>query len=62
MNDVKEDYFVETVPCVHIGEGEWIATDKVEFVDISEDIQGYDLMTFIYQGKEVQSRVTNRPR
>jgi len=61
MNNMKEDYFVDTVPCVHVGKGEWIPTDKVEFVDISEDIQGYDLMTFIYEGKEMQSRITTRP-
>ena len=58
---MKEDCFVETAPCVHVGDGEWIPTDKVEFVDISEDIQGYDLMTFIYEGKEIQSRITTRP-
>ena len=59
---MKEDeYFVETVPCVYIGNGEWIAADKVEFIDISEDIQGYDLITFIYEGKEMQSRITTRP-
>jgi hypothetical protein len=56
-----EDYFVETVPCVHVGEGEWVPTDKVEFVDISEDFQGYDIMTFIYEGKEIQSRIISRP-
>jgi hypothetical protein len=61
MNNMKEDYFFETAPCVHVGDGEWIPTDKVEFVDISEDIQGYDLMTFIYEGKEMQSRITTRP-
>jgi hypothetical protein len=60
-NIMKDDYFVEAVPCVHVGDGEWIATDKVEFVDISEDFQGYDLMTFIYEGKEMQSRITSRP-
>lgn len=57
----KEDYFVETVPCVHIGKEEWIPIDKVEFVDISEDFQGYDLMTFIYKGKQMQSRITSKP-
>jgi len=57
----KEDYFVETVPCVHVGEGEWVPTDKVEFVDICEDFCGYDLMTFIYKGKQMQSRITSRP-
>jgi hypothetical protein len=60
MSNMKKDYFVETVPCVYVGNGEWIPTDKVEFVDISEDFQGYDLMTFIYEGKEMQSKVTSR--
>jgi hypothetical protein len=58
---MKEYYFTETVPCVHIGKGEWISTDKVEFVDISEDFQGFDLMTFIYEGKQIQSRITSKP-
>jgi len=58
---MEEDFFVETAPCVHIGAGEWISTDKVEFVDISEDFQGIDLMTFIYKGQEMQSRITIRP-
>lgn len=58
---MKEDYFVQTTPCVHVGNGEWIPTDKVEFLDISEDFQGYDLMTFIYEGKEMQSRITSKP-
>ena len=58
---MKEDCFVQTVPCVHIGNGEWIAVDKVEYVDISEDFEGYDLMTFAYKGKEMQSRITSRP-
>lgn len=52
---------METVPCVHVGDGEWIPTDNVKFIDISEDLQGYDLMTFVYKGKEMQSRITNRP-
>jgi len=58
---MKEEYFVETIACVHVGNGEWISADKVEFVDISEDFQGYDLMTFIYKGKKMQSRITTRP-
>ena len=57
----KDEYFMEMVPHVHVGNGEWIPTDKVELKDISEDLQGYDLMTFVYQGKEMQSRVTNHP-
>lgn len=57
----EELLIVETVPCVHVGDGEWVPGDKVEFIDISEDFQGYDLMTFIYEGKEMQSRITSRP-
>ena len=56
------DAYTETVPCVHIGGGEWVPTDKVVFVDISEDIQGYDIMTFIHEGREMQSRITTRPK
>jgi len=58
---MKEDFFVDTTACVHIGNGEWIPTNKVEFIDISEDFQGFDLMTFMYNGKEMQSRITTRP-
>ena len=57
----EEDYFVENVPCVHVGNGEWIPTENVEFVDISEDLQGYDIMTFIHEGKEMSSRVASYP-
>lgn len=53
--------FCKTTPCVYVGNGEWIPTDKVIFVDISEDIQGYDVMTFIYEGKEMTSRITSCP-
>ena len=42
--------------------GEWIPLDFVAFVDISEDLQGYDIVTFIYEGEQRQSRVTTMPR
>ena len=58
---MKDKYYLKTIPCVHVGKGEWIPTDRVEFVDLSEDPQGYDLMTFIYEGKEMQSRVASQP-
>jgi hypothetical protein len=51
----------EMVSCVNV-RGEWIPLDSVEFVDISEDMQGYDLVTFIYEGEQRQSRITTRPR
>lgn len=34
-----------TVTCIDCKER--FATDKVEFLDISEDFQGHDLMTFV---------------
>jgi hypothetical protein len=54
-----EDF--EIVSHVNV-KGEWIPLDSVEFVDISEDMQGYDLVTFIYEGEQRQSRVVTRPR
>ncbi len=56
--ELMSDY--ELAPHVNV-KGEWIPMDSVEFVDISEDMQGYDIVTFIYEGEERQSRVTNRP-
>lgn len=61
MNNVKDSDFVETTSCVYTENGEWIPTDQVEFVDISEDFQGFDIMTFMYNGKKMQSRITTRP-
>ena len=54
---IEEDY--EQVAHVNV-RGEWIPLDSVEFLDISEDPQGYDLVTFMYEGEERQSRVTLR--
>jgi hypothetical protein len=47
-------------PYVCVGEEEWIPTDRVEFVDISEDIHGRDIMTFIYKGKQRQSYIITK--
>jgi len=41
--------------------GEWIPVSQVEFIDISEDFQGFDLMSFRFEGEVRQSRITNRP-
>jgi hypothetical protein len=54
-----DDY--ELVSHVNI-KGEWIPLESVQFVDISEDLQGYDLVTFIYKGEERQSRVAMMPK
>jgi hypothetical protein len=40
-----------------IVKGEMISVDKVEFIDIEEDISGRDLMTFEYKGKVYQSYI-----
>lgn len=54
----NDDYQLEA----HVNvKGEWIPVSQVEFVDISEDFQGYDLMTFRYDGEVRQSRITTRP-
>jgi hypothetical protein len=54
----KDDYPLEA----HVNvKGEWIPASQVEFIDISEDFQGYDLMTFRYDGEVRQSRITTRP-
>ena len=54
-----EDY----EPVAHVAvKGEWIPLDSVEFLDISEDLQGYDIVTFMYEGEERQSRVTRKFR
>ena len=49
-------FYEEKVPHVLVGE-DWVPTDEVEFVDIEEDFQGYDVMTFLYKGEEIKSRV-----
>ena len=41
--------------------GNWIPVDQVEFIDIEEDIRGYDLMTFRYNGVEYSSKIVNLP-
>lgn len=54
----KDEYEIEA----HVNvKGEWIPVSQVEFIDISEDLQGYDLMTFRYDGEVRQSRITTRP-
>ena len=40
--------------------GDYVSVDAVEFLDISEDITGRDLMTFIYNGETRQSFVVIR--
>lgn len=57
----QKDY---VVVCSHVlvDDGEWVPVDLTEFIDISEDFQGYDVMFFKYKGKEYKSRVQNRPR
>jgi hypothetical protein len=56
-----------TATCAHVYVGKdhsegWIPADWTEFLDIGEDIQGFDLMTFKWKGKQYTSKITNRPR
>lgn len=40
--------------------GEWIPASCVQFIDIEEDAQGFDLMTFEFEGQRFESYVTVR--
>lgn len=46
------------VRCKHCNK--WVDVDETEFIDISEDFQGYDLMKFKHKkcGTVSESRVT----
>lgn len=48
-------------PCLHLTNGEWIPMKDVEFINIEEDEQGYDVVTFKHEGKELKSRITAHP-
>lgn len=41
--------------------GEWIPTSCVQFIDIEEDAQGFDVMTFEFEGQRFTSHVQLRP-
>ena len=53
------NWIPEEISCVIVN-GEKISVDNVEFVDITEDINGRDLMTFIYLGEKRQSYVVKK--
>jgi hypothetical protein len=55
------DEYCEMVSHVNV-KGEWVPLESVEFVDISEDMQGYDVVTFVHEGEERQSRVAIMPK
>lgn len=40
--------------------GEWIPASCVQFIDIEEDAQGFDVMTFEFEGQRFESYVTVR--
>ena len=41
-------------------DGEWIDTESVTFINIHEDIQGRDVMTFSYNGKRYESWIITK--
>jgi len=53
------NYLPEEISCVIVN-GQDIPVDNVEFLDISEDITGRDLMTFMYNGEKRQSYVVKK--
>ena len=55
--DYEEDTRGQTV--VNVA-GEWIDTDKVEFLGIAEGMQGEDVLTFKYEGKVYERTVYGR--
>jgi len=53
------NYLPEEISCVIVN-GQEIPVDNIEFLDISEDITGRDLMTFMYNGEKRQSYVVKK--
>ena len=45
------NWIPEEISCVIVN-GEKIPVDNIEFLDISEDIHGGDLITFMYLGEK----------
>lgn len=59
MEDDICNYLPEEISCVIVN-GQDIPVDNIEFLDISEDITGRDLMTFMYNGEKRQSYVVKK--
>jgi hypothetical protein len=55
---IMQTEYYEQRSCV-IVDGEYIPVKDVEFINIEEDINGRDLMTFIYKNQERKSYVVN---
>ena len=53
------NYLPEEISCVIVN-GQEIPVDNIEFLDISEDITGRDLMTFMHNGEKRQSYVVKK--
>ena len=56
MEEDIANWIPEQVSCV-IVDGEYIPIDNVEFLNVEEYIDGRDLVTFKYAGKERKSHV-----
>ena len=59
--DHTDDWFSETYerPIYVYADGERINEQKVEVLNIEEDMQGRDLLTFLYKGNEYKSYRVN---
>lgn len=58
---MEKEAYEATCPHVCV-KGEWYPADWMQFLDIEEDFQGFDVMTFKWKGKEYRSRIQYRPR
>lgn len=53
------NWIPEEISCVIVN-GEHISIDNVKILDISEDIYGRELITFVYNGERKQSLVVKK--
>jgi hypothetical protein len=56
---MKHNPYGEPEHCYMV-ENKWIAASKTEFIDISEDLFGYDVYEFKYNGKVYTSHAVIR--
>jgi hypothetical protein len=58
---MREDFLegYEKEPYVLVN-GDWIPVSKTEFLNISEDLFGRDVLEFLYEGKAYSSNVIFR--
>jgi hypothetical protein len=56
-----QDNYTNVSPHVYVNDKGWIPTKMVKIVNVSEDIHGHNVFTFIYENKEHMSNITLHP-